>query len=94
MYIDYNQMKKELEGFRANLLKEGQDIVRAEWLWLESQGVGRLEKRKENEIEVEKFVITNPGEFWKMTEQLNALNKYKFGQQEKLKDLAKTYETV
>lgn len=59
MYIDFNQMKQEIDSF----VEQGNTRLRAENLWLESKGVGRLEKRQELDKEVEHFVITSP-EYW------------------------------
>ena len=90
MYTDYKQMQSEID---ANIA-QGNSRLRAEWLWLENQGVGKLEMRKENDIELEKFVISNSNEFWKATENLNSYFRWRYGQQERDKELQKTYETL
>jgi len=50
---EFKTMSDELQAF-----KEGNTISRAEHLWLESKGAGKLEKRIEFEVEVEKFVVS------------------------------------
>ncbi len=90
MYIDYKQMQSEID---ANIAK-GVSRLNAEWMWMEEQGVGRLEKRMEGDVEVEKFVVTNPSEFWKATQTMNSYFKWRYGQQERDKELQKTYETL
>ena len=50
---EFKIMSYELDKF-----KENNSISRAEHLWLESKGAGKLEKRIEFEVEVEKFVVS------------------------------------
>ena len=89
MYIDFNQMKQEIDSYMRPEGKEGLERTRAEWLWIEHQGAGKLEKRIEGGIEVEKFVLWSTDEFLKAMENLRNYSKWRYGQQERLKDLEK-----
>lgn len=84
MYTDYKQMQSEIDSYMKDNSR-----LRAEWLWIENQGVGKLEKRMEGDVEVEKFVVWNASEFWKATQTMNGYYKWRYGQQERLKDLEK-----
>ena len=94
MYIDYKQMQAEIDSYMRPENKEGLERTRAEWLWIENQGAGKLEKRMEGNEEVEKFVVWNTDEFLKATENLRNYSKWRFGQQERLKDLEEINETL
>jgi len=50
---EFHAMSYELDKF-----KENNSISRAEHLWLESKGAGKLEKRMEFDVEIEKFVVS------------------------------------
>ena len=94
MYTDYKQMQSEIDSYIRPENKEGLERVRAEWLWMENQGAGRLEKRIEGGIEVEKFVISSVEGFLNATKTLQGYSKWRYGQQCRLEDLEKTNETM
>jgi len=72
-------MQSEIDSFKV----EGEPRVRSECLWLESQGVIRLEKRMEMDVEVEKMVITSP-KYWEYVKLLKAFTYWKSKQNETL----------
>ena len=90
MYTNFESMKSEIDTY----ISQGVSRLNAEWMWMETQGAGRLEKRMEGNVEVEKFVITNGNSFLKATETLKNYFKWRYGQQCRLEDLAKTNETL
>ena len=76
MYPDYKQIQSKIDSFRV----EGEPRVRAEWLWMETQDAGRLEKRKEGDVEVEYFTVTSADNFLKATRVLQGYFKWRYEQ--------------
>ena len=80
MYIDYKQMQSEID---ANIAK-GIPRLNADWMWMETQGAGRLEKRDEMGVEVEKFVVGDPQKFLDCQDTLQKFYYWKSKQNETL----------